>query len=92
MLPIKDLLTVYVYIWAFECESVEDTLSFGLQDGLVGLVGVLHGDGMRKLTQHPLLKRLQTLVIVSPTHKLLILHTAPTNTRENKNPESIGSL
>lgn len=73
----------------FECEFVEDTLRLSLQYGLVRLVGVLHGDGVRKLTQHPLLKRLQALVIVPPTHKLLILHNTNTHTSENERPESL---
>lgn len=54
-------------------KTFEDTLSISLVDGLVGHVGVLHGDGVRKLAEHPLLKCLQTLVIVPSTNKLFIL-------------------
>lgn len=50
-----------------------DTLRFRLEDGLVGLVGVLHGDGVGELGQHPLLEGLQPLVVVPSTHELLIL-------------------
>lgn len=50
-----------------------DTLSFRLEDGLVGLVGVLHGDGVGELIQHSLLEGLQPFVVMPSTHKLLIL-------------------
>lgn len=52
---------------------MEDTLGIGLVYSLVRLVGVLHGDGMRELVEHALLERLQTLVVMTTTHKLLIL-------------------
>lgn len=50
-----------------------DTLRLGLEDGLVRLVGVLHGNGMGELIQHPLLEGLQPFVVMPSTHKLLIL-------------------
>lgn len=50
-----------------------DTLSFCLEDGLVGLVGVLHGDGVGKLAEHPLLEGLQPLVVMPSTNELLVL-------------------
>lgn len=50
-----------------------DTLSFRLEDGLVGLVGVLHGDGVGKLAEHPLLEGLQPLVVMPSTNELLVL-------------------
>lgn len=50
-----------------------DTLSVRLEDGLVGLVGVLHGDGVGKLVQHPLLEGLQPLVVMPAAHELLVL-------------------
>lgn len=50
-----------------------DTLRLGLEDGLVGLVGVLHGDGVGELIQHPLLEGLQPLVVVPSADKLLVL-------------------
>lgn len=50
-----------------------DTLSFCLEDGLIGLVGVLHGDGVGELVQHSLLEGFQPLVVMPSTHKLLIL-------------------
>lgn len=50
-----------------------DTLSFRLEDGLVGLVGMLHGDGVGELIQHSLLEGLQPFVVMPSTHKLLIL-------------------
>lgn len=34
---------------------------------------MLHGDGLRKLSQHPLLEVLQPLVVITPTDKLLVL-------------------
>ena len=49
------------------------TLSVPLQDGLVGLVGVLHGHGLRELSQHPLLDGFQPLVVVATTHELFVL-------------------
>lgn len=53
----------------------KDTLGVGLVDGLVGLVDVLHGDGVGELVEHPLLERLQPLVVVAAAHKLLVLST-----------------
>lgn len=44
-----------------------------MQDGVVGLVGMLHGDGLRKFPQHPLLKVLKPLVVVAAADKLLVL-------------------
>lgn len=52
---------------------MEDTLGIGLVYGLVRLVGVLHGDGVRELVEHALLERLQALVVMTTTHKLFIL-------------------
>lgn len=52
---------------------VKDTLRVSLVDGLVGLVDVLHGDGVRELVEHPLLERLQPLVVMAAAHKLLVL-------------------
>ena len=62
---------------------VKDTLRLSLVNGLVGLVDVLHGDGVGELVQHPLLKSLQALVVMATTHKLLILqhHTHKQNTQ-----------
>lgn len=54
-----------------------DTLRFCLEDGLVRLVGVLHGDGMGELVQHSLLEGFQSLVVMPSTHKLLILEVKP---------------
>lgn len=51
----------------------KDTLGIALQDGVVGVVGVLHGDGLRELAEHPLLEGLQPLVVVATAHVLLIL-------------------
>lgn len=51
----------------------KDTLSICLVYGLVGLVDVLHGDGVGELVEHSLLESLQPLVIVAAAHKLLIL-------------------
>lgn len=51
----------------------KDTLCICLVYGLVGLVDVLHGDGVGELVEHPLLERLQPLVVVAAAHKLLIL-------------------
>lgn len=53
----------------------EDTLRVGLVYGLVGLVDVLHGDGVGELVEHPLLEGLQPLVVVAATHKLLVLQS-----------------
>lgn len=50
-----------------------DTLSFRLEDGLIGLVGMLHGDGVGELVQHSLLEGLQSLIVMPSAHKLLIL-------------------
>ena len=50
-----------------------DTLSFCLEDGLIGLVGMLHGDGVGELVQHSLLEGLQSFVVMPSTHKLFIL-------------------
>lgn len=51
----------------------KDTLCVCLVYGLVGLVDVLHGDGVRELVEHPLLESLQPLVVMAAAHKLLIL-------------------
>lgn len=63
---------------ALVCERVplyicKDTLRVCLVYGLVGLVDVLHGDGVRELVEHPLLESLQPLVVMAAAHKLLIL-------------------
>lgn len=44
-----------------------------MQDGVVRLVGMLHGNGLRKLSQHPLLEVLKPLVVITTTDKLLVL-------------------
>lgn len=44
-----------------------------MQDGVVGLVGMLHGDGLREFPQHPLLKVLQPFVVIAAADKLLVL-------------------
>lgn len=54
-----------------------DTLSLRLEDGLIGLVGVLHSDGVGELVQHSLLEGLQSLVVMPSAHKLLILRVQP---------------
>ena len=54
---------------------VKDTLSIALQDGVVWLVGVLHGDGLWKFSQHPLLEVLEPLVVVAAANKLLVLES-----------------
>lgn len=51
----------------------KDTLRIGLVDGLIGLVDVLHGDGVGELVEHPLLECLQPLVVMAAAHKLLVL-------------------
>lgn len=51
----------------------KDTLSVTLQDGVVGLVGMLHGDGLWKFPQHPLLKVFEPFVVITATDKLLVL-------------------
>lgn len=51
----------------------KDTLGVALQDGVVRVVGVLHGDGLRELAEHPLLEGLQPLVVVAPAHVLFVL-------------------
>lgn len=53
--------------------SGKDTLRLCLVDSLVRLVDVLHGDGVGELVEHPLLERLQPLVVMATAHKLLIL-------------------
>lgn len=53
--------------------TLKDTLCVCLVYGLVGLVYVLHGDGVGELVEHPLLERLQPLVVMASAHKLLIL-------------------
>ena len=52
---------------------VKDTLSIALQYGVIRLVGVLHGDGLWKFSQHSLLEVLQPLVVVAAANKLLVL-------------------
>lgn len=62
--------------WApasFPHQVSKDTLGLALQDGVVGLVGVLHGDSLRELAEHPLLEGLQPLVVVPSTDELLVL-------------------
>jgi len=51
----------------------KDTLRVRLVDGLVRLVDVLHGDGVGKLVEHPLLEGLQPLVVMAAANKLFIL-------------------
>lgn len=53
--------------------TAKDTLCICLVYGLVWLVDVLHGDGMGKLIEHPLLESLQPLIVMAAAHKLLIL-------------------
>lgn len=55
------------------CACAKDTLSVGLVDGLVGLVDVLHGDGVGELVKHPLLEGFQPLVVMAAAHELLVL-------------------
>ena len=54
---------------------MKDTLSVALQDGVVRLVGVLHGDSLGKFSQHPLLEVLQPFVVVASANKLLVLES-----------------
>jgi hypothetical protein len=68
-----------------------DTLSLCLEDGLVGLVGMLHGDGMGELVQHSLLEGLQSFIVMPSTYKLLILGVQSKQklglyNKEGKNP------
>lgn len=58
-----------------ECrgDGAKDTLRVGLVDGLVGLVDVLHGDGVGELVEHPLLEGFQPLVVMAAAHELLVL-------------------
>lgn len=51
----------------------KDTLCVTLQDGLIRLIGVLHRDGLREFSQHPLLEGLQSFVVVAATDKLFVL-------------------
>lgn len=51
----------------------KDTLGITLQDGVVRVVGVLHGDGLRELAEHPLLEGLQPLVVMAAAHVLFVL-------------------
>lgn len=51
----------------------KDTLGVALQDGVIRVVGVLHGDSLRELAEHPLLEGLQPLVVVAPAHVLFVL-------------------
>lgn len=53
--------------------ELKDTLSVTLQNCLVRLVGVLHGNSLWEFTQHPLLEGLQPLVVVAATDKLFVL-------------------
>ena len=52
---------------------LRDTLGVALQDGLVGLIRVLHGDGLGEFSQHPLLEGLQPFVVVASTDELFVL-------------------
>lgn len=54
-------------------ELLKDTLSVTLQNCLVRLVGVLHGNSLWEFTQHPLLEGLQPLVVVAAADKLFVL-------------------
>lgn len=64
-----------------ECQ---DTLRVGLVYGLVGLVDVLHGDGVGELVEHPLLESLQPLVVMAAAHKLLVLQSGGGGRREEE--------
>lgn len=61
----------------------EDTLSVTLQNGVIRLVGVLHGNGLRKFSQHPLLEVLEPLVVITTTDKLLVLQKEDSGTPVN---------
>ena len=63
-------LSLSLYIYIYICK---DTLRVRLVYGLVRLVDVLHGDGVRELVEHSLLESLQPLVVMAAAHKLLIL-------------------
>lgn len=76
----KTLWCASVCVFGKEKRCLEDTLGFSLVDGLVRQVGVLHCDGMRELIEHALLERLQTLVVMTTAHKLLILYNTHTYT------------
>ena len=67
----RALLSVVTFVNTFS--AVKDTLCICLVYGLVWLINVLHGDGMRKLVEHPLLESLQPLVVMAAAHKLLVL-------------------
>lgn len=66
----------------------KDTLGVGLVDGLVGLVNVLHGDGVGELVEHPLLERFQPLVVMAAAHKLLVLSAREEERREEREGEA----
>lgn len=53
--------------------SQKDTLGITLQYGVIGVVWVLHCDGLGELAQHPLLEGFQPLIVVAPTHILFVL-------------------
>lgn len=75
---------VYVSMCKRVCVTREDTLGFGLVDRLVRLVGVLHGNGMREFIEHALLEGFQALVVMTTTHKLLILQSPHTHTYRDR--------
>lgn len=68
----------------------KDTLGVGLVDGLVGLVDVLHGDGVGELVEHPLLESLQPLVVMAAAHKLLVLQRREGRREEKGGEEKHG--
>lgn len=57
----------------FPHQVSKDTLGVTLQDGVIRVVGVLHGDGLWELAEHPLLEGLQPLVVVATAHIFFVL-------------------
>lgn len=53
--------------------SQKDTLGIALQYGVIGVVWVLHCNGLGELAQHPLLEGFQPLIVVAPTHIFFVL-------------------
>lgn len=51
----------------------KDTLGIALQDGVVRVVGVLHGNSLWELAEHPLLEGLQPLVVMATAHVFFVL-------------------
>lgn len=54
-------------------QASKDTLGITLQDGVVGVVWVLHGNGLGELAEHPLLEGLQPLVVMATAHVFFVL-------------------